>query len=189
MPHLAHASWLALALALGQVAAAQQVAVPDLDGVTRTPLAVAPGETHALIFVALDCPISNRYAPEVGRLAADYAPKRVRVFLIYADRSVTSAGAREHLDTFHPGLRAAAIVDTEFRVTKAVGATVTPEAAVYTTAGRAYRGRIDDLYVSLGETRHAPTRRDLRLSLDALLAGRKVPVAETRAVGCYIARE
>jgi hypothetical protein len=189
MPHLAHASWLALALALGPTAAAQEVTVRDLEGVTRTPLAVAPGDTHVLIFVALDCPISNRYAPEVGRLAADYAPKRVRVFLIYADRSATPARAREHLDAFHPGLQATPIVDTDFRVTKAVGATVTPETAVYTTAGRVYRGRIDDLYVSLGETRHAPTRRDLRLSLDAVLAGRKVPVAETRAVGCYIALE
>jgi len=33
-----------------------------------------------------------------------------------------------------------------------------------------------------------PTVRDVRRSLDAVLAGRPVPVAETQAIGCYVAR-
>ncbi len=187
MPPLAHALLLALALALGP--SAQRLAVPDLDGAARTPLAVAPGDTHVLFFVAVDCPISNRYAPEIRRLTAEYGPKRVRAFLIYADPSATPARVRTHLSEFHAGLEGVpAIIDTAFAVTSAVRATVTPESAVYTAAGRVYRGRIDDLYVSLGQARRQPTRQDLRLSLDAVLEGLTVPAAETKAVGCYIQR-
>ena len=66
---------------------------------------------------------------------------------------------------------------------------MTPEVAVYTSTGRVYRGRIDDLYVNIGEARREPTRRDLRDALDASIAGRAVAQAETIAVGCFIERK
>jgi hypothetical protein len=65
---------------------------------------------------------------------------------------------------------------------------VTPEVAVYSSAGRIYRGRIDDLYVDAGRTRRAATRHDLRLAVDAALGGRPIAPSETEAVGCYIQR-
>lgn len=149
---------------------------------------VAAGDAaHVLFVLAVDCPISNRYAPEMDRIVKDYAAKRVRSFFVYADAAATPARVRRHLAEFHREMTAApAIIDKDYALTKAIGATVTPEAAVYTAAGRVYRGRIDDLYVSLSQARQAPTRRDLRLSLDAVLGGLTVPTPETRAVGCYI---
>ena len=50
-----------------------------------------------------------------------------------------------------------------------------------------YRGRIDDRYIEFGKDRPQPTVRDLERSLEAILAGKPVPVAETRAVGCILA--
>jgi hypothetical protein len=82
-----------------------------------------------------------------------------------------------------------AVIDRGFALTTAAGITVTPEVAVYTSAGRVYRGRIDDLYVNIGEARREPTRRDLRDALDAVIAGRPVAQAETTAVGCFIERK
>jgi hypothetical protein len=49
-----------------------------------------------------------------------------------------------------------------------------------------YRGRIDDRVADFGKRRVEPTRRDLRLALDAILAGKPVPARRTKAVGCYI---
>ena len=182
------ASALLLVLAALAPARGQRPDIPDIDGHAQSPLRVAPGDAaHAIFVLAVDCPVSNRYAPEMDRIVKEYAARRVRSFLVYADPGATPARVRQHLAEFHRGLTGApAIIDKDYALTKAIGATVTPEAAVYAAAGRVYRGRIDDLYVSLGQARQAPTRRDLRLSLDAVIGGLTVPVPETRAVGCYI---
>ncbi len=167
----------------------QVLSVADVHGAAHLPLAPAAGRVHLLLFLATDCPVSNRYAPEIARIVTEYAPKGVRSYFIYADPRATRQSVLAHLGEFYGGRSdVAAIIDTGLGVTGAVGARVTPEAAIYTVAGRAYRGRIDDLYISLGRARRAPTRRDLRLSLDRALAGLPVPVPETQAVGCYIER-
>jgi hypothetical protein len=164
------------------------VTVHDLDGHAWTPLSPAKGETNLVVFLGVDCPISARYAPEIGRIASGYAAKGVHTFLVFPDASVPDAAVRKHLHDFYPALGVPAIVDKTFTLVTAVGANVTPEAAVYTSAGRVYRGRVDDLYVSLGQNRQAPTVHDLRLALDATLAGTPAPHATTNAVGCFIER-
>lgn len=180
---------LLLSVAAAAPPAARALTVRDVDGRSWTPTAPGPGEVHVLLFLTPDCPVSNRYAPEIDRIASDYRARGVRTFLIYADPTVNAARVKAHVKGFHAGVTLPAIIDTGLALTEAAGATITPEAAVYTPAGRVYRGRIDDLYVSLGQPRSAPTRRDLRLTLDAVLSGRPVPVAETQAVGCFIERK
>jgi hypothetical protein len=165
------------------------MSVRDINGLVRSPLAPAPGDVNLLFFVTVDCPISNRYAPEIAKIVADYGPKGVRGFLIYADPALAVDKVRAHLASFHAGTSLPAIIDKGFALTNVVGANVTPEAAVYTSTGLAYRGRIDDWYVMLGKNRREPTQRDVRVSLDAVLAGRPVPVTRTQAVGCFIEKD
>lgn len=160
----------------------------DLDGRTTTPLVAAAGEVNLLIFLSTDCPISARYSPEINRIIREYQPKGVRAWLIYAEPKIAPAAVRANLNEYHAGLAVPAVIDTGFRVTAAVGASVTPEAAVYTQAGRAYRGRIDDLYEVIGQSRRTADHHDLRDALDAVLAGRPVAAAETKAIGCFIER-
>jgi hypothetical protein len=164
------------------------VSVRDIDGHTWTPLSPREGETNLVLFLGVDCPISARYAPEIGRIADAYTAKGVHTFFVFPDAGVTDAAVRKHLRDFYPALTVPAIVDRTFAITASVGANVTPEAAVYTAAGRVYRGRVDDLYVSLGQNRQAPTVHDLRLALDAAIAGKPAPHATTNAVGCFIER-
>ena len=40
---------------------------------------------------------------------------------------------------------------------------------------------------NLGKDRPQPTVRDLERALEAITTGQRVPVAETRAIGCIIA--
>jgi len=162
--------------------------VRDLDGRAASPLVAGTGEINLLIFVSADCPISARYSPEINRIVGDYRPKGVHAWLVYAESKAAPAAVRANLAEYHGGLSIPAIIDTDFRLTAAVGATVTPEAAVYTPAGRVYRGRIDDLYQAIGEGRRTAEHHDLRDALDAVLAGRRVAVAETKAIGCFIER-
>ena len=166
----------------------QEVEVGDLDGRPVRPLASPSGKVVVFLFTATECPISNRYAPEMERLAARFGPRGVRFFLVYADPSATSTAIRRHLSDF--GLTIEALRDPAHALVRTAGASVTPEAAVFAAAGGGprlvYRGRIDDRYLDFGRARAAPTRHDLAEALEAALAGRPVAEARTRAIGCFI---
>jgi len=158
----------------------------NLAGDLVDPFRTTNSSATVFIFVATDCPISNRYAPEVRRIHAEFTPRRAAFWLVYPDRDTTAAAIQKHLKDY--GYSIDALRDPEHSLVKLAGAKVTPEAVVFDRDGRrVYRGRIDDLYVDLGKERSGPTRRDLQEALSALLAGKPVPAATTRAIGCYIA--
>ena len=140
--------------------------------------------TTVLVFTTTDCPISNRYAPEIKRLAELYAG-RVQFRLVYPVPSDSEAMIREHVGKF--GYPAPWQRDEQQLLVKRTGVTVTPEVAVVDSRGTLlYRGRIDDRYITFGKDRPRPTVRDLERSLDAILAGKPVPVTQTQAIGCII---
>ena len=137
-----------------------------------------------LVFTTTDCPISNRYAPEIQRLAEKFECDVEFVF-VYPVASDSEEKIREHRRRFGGGQWRR---DPAQEMVKLTGATVTPEVAVITKDRKIlYRGRIDDRYVAFGKDRPQPTVRDLERSLDAILAGKPVPVAQTQAIGCIIA--
>lgn len=103
----------------------------------------------------------------------------------HPDPDVTVKEAREHAREY--GITAPVVRDPDHVLVKRTGASVTPEAAVMTSDGTiAYRGRIDDLYVTWGKKRPEATKRELREALTALTTGKEVPVARTKPIGCYI---
>src|SRR5262249_38688129 len=130
-----------------------------------------------------DCPISNAYAPEIKRICANYAPKKVATFIVHADPDVSAAAAKKHARDY--GLPGPVLLDPAHVLVRRTGVTRAPEVAVLAPDGKiAYRGRIDDWYVDYGKRRAEPAQRDLRNALDAILAGKPVPRATTPALGC-----
>ncbi len=162
--------------------------VSDIRGERHRPLEVAEGHVHVLIFITKDCPIANFYAPEIQRLVRHYEDASVQFYLVHVDPDVGVEAAIAHAEAY--GFEAPVIIDTEHRLVEASGATVTPEAAVLTSAGGErelrYRGRIDDLYRDFGKRRKQATRHELRDAVDALLTGGTVDPTRTDAIGCYI---
>lgn len=153
----------------------------NLDGHAHDPLA----DTRAdlLLFVRTDCPISNRYAPELGRIAARLADAPVDVWLVYVDSDETPDLIRKHMRDYD--LPGTPLRDPEQTLATHAGVRVTPEAAVFDDRGtRVYRGRIDDWYVDYGKNRTQASTHELRDALDAMLGGRRPAVAEADAVGC-----
>jgi thiol-disulfide isomerase/thioredoxin len=148
----------------------------------------APAGTKAIVFLftSTDCPISNRYAPEVRRIAEAFGSKGVVFRIVYPNPSEKAKAIREHMAAYAYAGVAEAIRDPKLALVKFAGATVTPEAVVVAGGKVVYRGRIDDRYVDLGRERPAPTERDLFDALTAILAGKPVPHATRQAVGCFI---
>jgi len=160
--------------------------VVDLDGRAVDPLSLPAGvRAHVLVFTTTDCPISNRYAPEITRLAAAYRERGVKFWLVYPVPGDTPEKIRAHAAQFGYDLPIAR--DTAFTLVKHTAVTVTPEVAVINAGAYvAYRGRVDDRYVDFGLDRPTPTTHDLDQALANLLAGRPVEPISTRAVGCML---
>jgi hypothetical protein len=180
------AALMAAALIGTTAHSASGVRLRTLDGVPIDPFQTPLG-TRAVVltFVSVDCPISNRYAPELRRLSDRFASQGVLFRLIYPNPAESTEMIRRHLKEY--GYRGQALRDPRHELVKIVNATVTPEVAVYATSGQlVYRGRIDDRYVNPGLERAQPTRRDLEDALSAVLAGKPVPQASVPAVGCFI---
>ena len=162
-----------------------ELSVRDVNGAIVRPLAGHGQRATVLFFVLPDCPVANGYAPEIGRIITRYRKEGIAGHVVYVARDLPPAAARQHAREY--GYADRALLDPEHRLVRAAGATVSPEAVVLSPAGELlYRGRIDDRMVALGQKRAEPARRDLRLALDAIVAGRPVDVARTTAIGCYL---
>ena len=160
------------------------VGIVDLEGDVYHPM-TPEGVASVIIFVTVDCPIANSYAPEIQSILRNYGDQPLDFYLVHVDPDVTVEAARSHASDF--SLSCAILMDPAQQLVRAVGATVTPEAVVILEDGTlAYRGRIDNWYGDLGRKRPRATRHELRAALEAVLDGQPVPVARTEAVGCFI---
>ena len=149
---------------------------------------LAPLGTHAVVlfFTATDCPIANRYVPEVERLAKENLG--AAVWFVYPNPGDTAKEVLAHEARY--AITGNVILDARQTLTHLAHATVTPEAAVFVPEKsglrEVYRGRIDDRYVGLGKERPQAMHHDLEDALHAVLKGRPVPAAGGPAVGCSI---
>jgi len=161
------------------------IRVPDVDGVSRTPLANTGQHAVVLLFITVDCPITNSYAPEIERIYQRYSSHGVRFYLVYVDPAVSASAAKKHAADF--GLTCVALRDARHDLVKHCAATITPEAVVLLANGNiAYRGRIDDRYIDFGKARYHATTHDLTDAIDAVLKHKPPPATRTKAIGCYI---
>lgn len=158
----------------------------DIDGQPRGMWPAEGTGVTVVVFTRSDCPISNRYAPDIRRLYEQFHPRGVEFYLVYVDPQETPDAIRSHLKEFEYPCRA--LRDPDHRLVAATGATVTPEAVVFAADHRiAYRGRIDNLFDDLGSSRSEATTHDLADAIEATLAGKPVAEPATTAVGCIIA--
>ena len=186
-----------MTLAVGACDSDRLDGVSDLNGHYVDPTSDSSARATVAFFIDSDCPVSNRYAPELKRLQHDYAPRGVNFWLVYPDPGISVQTIREHMRSF--GYELPALRDPEHALVRRANAQVTPEAAVFRADGTlAYHGRIDNRYVDLTRRRAEATEHDVAMVLDALLAGKPVDAAWNPApgrslktmsrpgIGCYI---
>jgi len=139
-------------------------------------------------FVAEDCPISIFMASSLKSVAEMYAGK-INFYLVFPFSTSTNktAGA---FKTKNQLTQFITKVDKDQRITKKLGATVTPE-VVITGADETilYQGRINDAYLEPGKRKHIYTNNDLATALENIMNDKEMPKPWRRAVGCYITKE
>ena len=160
----------------------------DLNG-HSVDLDALPDQVVVLVFVASDCPISNRYLPELARVSQAFAGSSVRLWLAFPNPAENATGVRAHLAAYHLSL--SALLDPEQTLVAAGGVRMTPEAAVFlrTDNGQhreVYRGRIDNRYISFGHEKPTATQHELEDAIRAAREGKPVLPAGGRPVGCAI---
>jgi hypothetical protein len=179
----------ALALSFAQSATAtQRDNGEDLHGQPIRELAGPNVRVVVFLFAATDCPISNRYVPEINRLTQQFSTQGVRVWWVYPNASDSAQVVANHNRNF--SISGGTILDKHQSLVSLAHATVTPEAAVFVVDGdtlrEVYHGRIDDRYISLGQERPKSQYHDLEAAISAALRSQPVPQPESRPVGCSI---
>jgi thiol-disulfide isomerase/thioredoxin len=137
-----------------------------------------------LVFVRSDCPISNRYAPELERIYEKYSVAGIDFKAVYPESGLSAGDLDRHQAEY--GLKIPAVLDPDHHIVDQAKATVTPEAAVFVQGKLVYRGRIDNWYIDIGKSQSQPTEHSLEDVLRPISQGKLPPFRETRPVGCVI---
>jgi peroxiredoxin len=160
----------------------EEFSLPDVNGTERSLKSLAGKNGTVLLFIAVQCPVSNAYNERMEKLAEDYKAKGIAVVGINSnvaeDAAAVKSHAAEHKLSF-PILK-----DPGNKIADKLGASVTPEAYLLDPSNKLiYHGRIDN-------SRNAAQieTSDLRNALDAALSGKPVEKTEAKAFGCTIKR-
>jgi hypothetical protein len=171
-------------------ASAQEPVAFDMHGNAIHQFAGPGVHVLVLIFAATDCPISNRYVPEIARLNRKFSAQGVRFLWVFPNPQDTAGVVIQHKQEF--GIQEGAVLDSLQSLVAWAHVTVTPEAAVFAVDDKdsslreVYHGRIDDRYLSLGQERLQPEHRELQAAIAAALAGKPVPQPAGPPIGCSI---
>ena len=169
--------------------------LPGVDGRDYSLQDFASSKILVVVFTCNHCPTAQAYEERIKRLVADFQPKGVAFVAIspndensvrldelgYTDLSDSfdemKIRARDRHYTYpylHEGDKTG--------IARAYGPSATPHAFVFDAERKLrYVGRIDD-----SERASLAKVFDLRNALDAMVAGRPVPVAKTKSFGCSI---
>ena len=181
--------------ALGIGAAAPDFKLPGVDGRDWALADFADAKVLVVVFTCTHCPTAQSYEERLKKIVADYQDKGVSVVAIspndpksvrldelgytdlgdsFADMKIRAKDKAFNFPFLYDG-------DTE-TVSRAYGPVATPHAFIFDAERKLrYAGRIDD-----AERESLVKVQDLRVALDALLAGKQPEIAQTRVFGCSI---
>jgi len=159
--------------------------VSDIDGRPRPLIEGDSTKGIGVVFLSTECPIARKYLPEIGRLAKRFADAGLPVYGAISDRSVSRAEAKQWQHEFQVGFPI--LFDASGELRARLLPTHTPETFVFLANGTlAYRGRIDNLFGSVGRPRREATKHEFRDALQAVAGGRMLAATYAEPVGCPV---
>lgn len=178
-------------LALGSPAPA--FSLPGIDGKTHTLSEYSSSKVLVIVFTCNHCPTAQLYEIRIKKLADDYRAKDVALVAIQPNNPnairLDELGYTDVSDSFDEmKIRAEYrhfnfpyLYDGETQsVARAYGPQATPHVFIFDRERKLrYEGRIDN-----SQREALVKNRDARNAIDALLAGKPVPLAHTGVFGC-----
>lgn len=156
--------------------------LPDTSGASRSLASLKGKNGSVLIFIAVQCPVSNAYNERMEKLAQDYKARGITVIGINSNSPESAADVKGHAAQNNLTFRI--LKDNGNKVADTLGATRTPEAYFLDGNNKLlYHGRIDN-----SRDVSQVNSSELRDALEATLAGKPVPKATANAFGCSIKR-
>ncbi|HEX9828922.1 MAG TPA: redoxin domain-containing protein, partial [Bacteroidota bacterium] len=135
-----------------------------------------------LLFVATQCPISNAYNERMNEIFKDYKGKNVAFVGINPNKQESVEEIKKHAKD--NGLDFTILKDWNNVIADRFEASFTPEIYVLNSSFELlYHGRIDN-----SRRLEDVKEKDLRRTLDEILAGKAVTIPTTKAFGCTIKR-
>lgn len=156
----------------------------DIRALDRSMAELGKHKACVFVFTTTSCPLVRRSMPKLAELHQQYASQDVQFVAVNVGADDTIREVAEQAIEFN--MVFPFVKDSTLQCAEALGVTKTPEVVVLDQSRKlVYRGRIDDQF-RLGGTRPEPSRKDLNIALQQLLAGEAVEVSETAVDGCEI---
>lgn len=156
--------------------------LPDTDGAERSLKSLTGKNGAVLIFISVQCPVSNAYNERMEKLAQDYKAKGINVIGMNSNNTEPAPAVKTHASDKH--LTFTILKDDGNKIADRLGATRTPEAYVIDASGKlVYHGRIDN-----SQKVEGVTSNDLREAMDEMLSGKPISKTGGAAFGCSIKR-
>ena len=175
-----------LALGAKVPAAVAKTKMKNVDGKMLSIADVTGKAGTLVVFTCNHCPFARDWEQRIVELGNSYAAKGIGVVMVNAnDPAMHPDDGYDEMQAHAKkrGMQIPYVVDDTSAVARAFRASVTPEAFLFDKGGKlAYHGTIDD-------NRQQPDKvqaRYLKDALDAVVAGKKPAVAETKGLGCSI---
>jgi peroxiredoxin len=156
--------------------------LPDVSGKEQSLKSLKGAKGTALIFIAVQCPVSNAYNERMEKLAIEYKAKGINIIGINSNSTEPADAVKAHAAENH--LTFPILKDAGNKVADQLGAERTPEAYLLDADNKlVYHGRIDNSKDPSGVN-----SSELRDAMDATLGGKPVEKTTAKAVGCTIKR-
>jgi len=177
-------------------ASAPDFKLQGIDGKTYTLESFKNAKVLAVVFICNHCPTSQAYEKRLIKMTNDYASKGVNLVAINPNNPAAlrydELGYSDVGDSFDEmKIRAKDahfnfpyLYDGETEIaSKQYGPVSTPHIFIFDQDRKLrYQGRIDDME----NPEKAPVNDDARNAINALLAGKEVPVKTTKVFGCSV---
>lgn len=174
------------ALALGSALPMGDVAMKNVDGRDVTLAASAGKQGTLVLFLCNHCPWVKLWQPRIAAVGNAALKQGVGVVAVNGNDPADYPEDEFPVMVLRAkevGYRFPYVVDATSDVARAFGATKTPEAFLFDASGRlVYHGAIDDNAKDAKKVKS----RWLADAIAAVAAGKPVPVAESKALGCTI---
>lgn len=139
-----------------------------------------------ICFLGTECPLARHYGRRLSQMNEEFAPRNVRFVGVNSNLQDSPKDVSEFVKEFR--ITFPILKDPGNQVADQFGARFMAEVFVLDqTLAVRYQGRVDDQYQP-GATHTQPSRNDLRMALEELLAGKPVSVPKTEITGCTIGR-